>query len=40
MGGKKISVMIVDDHPLFRQGLRRVIEAEDDMEVSIEVGDG
>lgn len=40
MGVKKISVMIVDDHPLFRQGLRRVIEAEDDMEVIIEVGDG
>jgi len=40
MGDKKISVMIVDDHPLFRQGLRRVIEAEDDMEVIIEVGDG
>ena len=32
--------MLVDDHPLFRQGLRRVIEAEDDMEVIIEVGDG
>jgi DNA-binding NarL/FixJ family response regulator len=40
MGYKKISVMIVDDHPLFRQGLRRVIEAEEDMEVIIEVGDG
>ena len=40
MGGKKISIMLVDDHPLFRQGLRRVIEAEDDMEVIIEVGDG
>jgi DNA-binding NarL/FixJ family response regulator len=40
MGNRKISVMIVDDHPLFRQGLRRVIEAEDDMEVIIEVGDG
>lgn len=40
MGDKRISVMIVDDHPLFRQGLRRVIEAEDDMEVIIEVGDG
>ena len=40
MGDKKISVMIVDDHPLFRQGLRRVIEAEEDMEVIIEVGDG
>jgi DNA-binding NarL/FixJ family response regulator len=40
MSDKKISIMIVDDHPLFRQGLRRVIEAEDDMEVIIEVGDG
>jgi DNA-binding NarL/FixJ family response regulator len=40
MANKKISIMIVDDHPLFRQGLRRVIEAEDDMEVIIEVGDG
>jgi DNA-binding NarL/FixJ family response regulator len=40
MGDKKISVMIVDDHPLFRQGLRRVIEAEEDMEVIIGVGDG
>lgn len=40
MGNRKISVMIVDDHPLFRQGLRRVIEAEEDMEVIIEVGDG
>jgi DNA-binding NarL/FixJ family response regulator len=40
MGDKRISVMIVDDHPLFRQGLRRVIEAEEDMEVIIGVGDG
>jgi DNA-binding NarL/FixJ family response regulator len=37
---KKIGVMIVDDHPLFRQGLRRVLEAEDDIEVIIEVADG
>ncbi len=37
---KKISVMIVEDHPLFRQGLRRVLEAEEDMEVVIEVADG
>jgi DNA-binding NarL/FixJ family response regulator len=29
----KISLMLVDDHPLFRQGLRRVLEAEPDMEV-------
>ena len=36
----KISLMLVDDHPLFRQGLRRVLEAEQDMEVIIEVADG
>jgi len=35
-----ISVMIVDDHPVFRQGLRRILEAQDDMEVVIEVADG
>lgn len=35
-----ISVMIVDDHPVFRQGLRRIIEVQDDMEVIIEVDDG
>ncbi len=36
----KIGLMLVDDHPLFRQGLRRVLEAEKDMEVIIEVADG
>jgi DNA-binding NarL/FixJ family response regulator len=36
----KISLMIVDDHPLFRQGLRRVLETETDMEVVIEIADG
>ncbi|RME74890.1 MAG: DNA-binding response regulator [Chloroflexi bacterium] len=36
----KISVMLVDDHPLFRQGLRRVIEQQDDMQVIMEVADG
>ncbi len=34
------SVMLVDDHPLFRQGLRRVLEAEEDLEVIMEVSDG
>lgn len=36
----KTSVMLVDDHSLFRQGLRRVLEAEDDLEVIMEVADG
>lgn len=36
----KTSVMLVDDHPLFRQGLRRVLEAEEDLEVIMEVADG
>jgi DNA-binding NarL/FixJ family response regulator len=28
-----VRVMIVDDHPLFLQGLRRVLGAEDDINV-------
>jgi DNA-binding NarL/FixJ family response regulator len=35
-----IRVMLVDDHPLFRQGLRRVLEAEPDLEVIAEVDEG
>jgi DNA-binding NarL/FixJ family response regulator len=36
----KTSVMLVDDHSLFRQGLRRVLEADEDLEVIMEVADG
>lgn len=36
----KISVVIVDDHPLFRAGLRRVIETDPQVEVLGEAGDG
>jgi DNA-binding NarL/FixJ family response regulator len=34
------SVLIADDHPLLRNGLRQVIERERDMRVVAEAGDG
>jgi two-component system NarL family response regulator len=37
---RKIRVLIVDDHPVVRLGLRAMIEAQSDMEVSGEAGDG
>ncbi len=36
----KIRLMIVDDHPLFRAGLRRVLELEDDLQIEGEAADG
>lgn len=36
----KITVLLVDDHPLLRQALRAVLEKEDDLEVVAEAGDG
>ena len=35
-----LRLLIVDDHPLVRQGLRRVLEREKDIEVIGEVADG
>ncbi len=36
----KIKCMLVDDHTLFRQGLRQLLESEDGFEVTGEAGDG
>ncbi|MFW5647978.1 MAG: response regulator [Candidatus Alkaliphilus sp. MAG34] len=37
---KKISVLIVDDHSLVRQGLKQLIELEEDINVIALAGDG
>lgn len=36
----KIRVMIVEDHPLLIEGLRMVVQSEDDLEIIDEVADG
>jgi DNA-binding NarL/FixJ family response regulator len=37
---EKISVLIVDDHTLFRKGIRKMLEAEDDIQVIGEAATG
>lgn len=39
-GGPPIRILIVDDHAVLRAGLRMLLEAEPDMEVVGEAGDG
>jgi len=39
-GDESIRVVISDDHDLFRRGLRMVLEAEEDIAVVAEAGDG
>ena len=39
-GGSKIRVLIADDHPMVRQGLRVFLELEPDLEVVGEASDG
>lgn len=34
------TVLLVDDHPVFRKGLRLLLEEEGDMRVAVEAGDG
>src|SRR5512136_2071144 len=38
MADKNIKIMIVDDHPLVRQGMKKVIEREQDLTVISEAG--
>ncbi|PZS03918.1 MAG: DNA-binding response regulator [Candidatus Chloroheliales bacterium] len=40
MIGEKHRVIIVDDHPIFRQGVRAILEATKDIEVVGEAADG
>ena len=35
-----IRILIADDHPIFRDGLRRLLEAESDLKVIGEACDG
>lgn len=37
---RKITLLIVDDHPVFRQGLRNIFSTEDDIQVVAEGGSG
>ncbi len=37
---RKVTVLIIDDHPLFREGLRKVLDVEPDIEVIGEGADG
>lgn len=36
----KIKILLADDHQLFREGLKRILNMEDDLEVIGECGDG
>jgi DNA-binding NarL/FixJ family response regulator len=40
VAGMATRILLADDHPLFRRGVREVLDAEDDLEVVAEAGDG
>jgi len=37
---QQIRLVIADDHPIFRDGLRRLLEAEADLKVLAEASEG
>src|SRR5438093_12719368 len=37
---RKIRVLLVDDHTVVRQGLRRILETDEEIEIVGETGDG
>ena len=39
-GSRKIKVLLADDHQLFREGLKRILNMEEDLEVIGECSDG
>src|SRR5690348_13145700 len=39
-GAKPLRILIADDHRIFREGLRKLLEAEKDLEVAGEAADG
>ncbi|MCU6708453.1 response regulator transcription factor [Paenibacillus sp. J5C_2022] len=39
-GSGKIKILLADDHQLFREGLKRILNMENDLEVIGECGDG
>jgi DNA-binding NarL/FixJ family response regulator len=39
-GPRRSRILLADDHALVRQGLRRILDAEPDLEVVAEAGDG
>ena len=36
----RVRILLADDEPLVRQGMRLILDAEDDLEVIGEAGDG